>query len=321
MMDRPSREEALEKLLKDAMNTPIPPDVENRCRRQLAGFRTRLEERDARRFRPARFVHAAYRASWAVILIGVIAGGTMYLLAGNSTPTWAQVMERFASVSCLQGTMYVREGVLGAPVEMEFWMGRGGKLRLHVGNKVAFGDNGRFVEEVPIAPAARTSPGASTAEAQMRYLIEKMGRTDTFSFEILMRLLPELGDLSAPLCIQEPTVSKDLVVFDLAGKARPEWVRIWTLRESRLPVRVRYWDPSTAQSTDVLLSYGNEQPSEFFDPKAFKARLATCKTAADRAYALIADVGGQPVTPHDIETRKQAHDEAAKEPARAANGT
>lgn len=321
MKDRYRDEAAVEKLVKDVMNTEIPPDVEGRFRRHLTDFRTKLEDRHARRFRLTHFVRLAYRVSWAMIIIGVIAGGTLYLLAGNSTPTWAQVMERFASVSCLQGTMYVRDGVLGSPVEMEFWMGHGGKLRLHAGNKVIFGDKGRFIEDVPFGPAAPRSPESATAEATVQNLAEKMGGMDTFSFEVLLRLLPEIGELSAPLRIQEATVSKDLVVFDLASKDSPEWVRIWTLRESRLPVRVRYWDPRKAQSMDVLLSYGNEQPLEFFDPKAFKARLATCKTAADRAYALIADMGGQPVTPHDAQTQKRAREQAAKEPATAPSGT
>ena len=172
---------------------------------------------------------------------------------------------------------------------------------------MAFCENGQLIEEVAIGPAFATSQGLLSAEMTVQYFMKKMGRVDTFSFETLLQILPEMGTISAPLRNQEATISNDLVVFDMSGEESPEWVRIWTLRESRLPVRVLYWDPRTGYSTDVLLSYGNEQLPDFFDPEAFKVSLAAGGgSPADRAYALLKDVGGRPITPQDAAALAEA---------------
>ncbi len=308
MKEWPDNDHAIEAWLKDAMDKEIPREVEERLRDRLDDFKVRLVERDSRKPRAVRFARVAYRLSWAAVFMGVVFGGAWYLFVSSADPTWAQVMRRFATVSYLQATIYVREDALAMPVELELWSGYGGKLRLHVGNKVAFGDKGRFIEDVPVSPDRPAPPGMKMAEATVQHLVEKVGSADTFSFETLLRLLPDLGDLSAPLLIQDETVSNDLILFDLTSRTSPEWVRIWTLRESRLPVRVLYWDPRSGQTTDVLLSYGNQQSVEFFDPAAFKARLAECKTPSDRAYALLGDVAGRPVTPADAAALKKARE-------------
>jgi len=214
----------------------------------------------------------------------------------------------------VHATMYVRESAVSEPAQLELWMGHGGKLRLRAGGKVAFCENGQLIEEVAIGRAFATSQGLLSAETTVQYFMKKMGRVDTFSFETLLQLLPELGTISTPLRNQEATISNDLVVFDMSGEESPEWVRIWTLRESRLPVRVLYWDPRHGYSNDVLLSYGNEQSPEFFDPEAFKASLAAGGgSPADRAYALLRDVGGRPITPQDVAALAEAQKEQAEE--------
>jgi len=313
MREGMDRKDAVESMVKDAMEKDIPPEVEARLRGQLSEFRVRLAGRTRRGSAPRRMAHAAYRLGWAATLLLLVLGGAGYFFGSRTTPTWADVMERFASVSSLHATIYVRENVLAEPVQLELWMGHGGKLRLHAGNKVAFGDNGRVLEEVPIGSPANVSRGLRAAEQTVQYFINKLGRVDTFSFETLLRLLPELRTMSAPLHNQEATISKDLVVFDMTGENSPEWVRIWTLRESRLPVRVLFWDPRSAQTTDVLLSYGNPQLPEFFDPEAFKAILAAGGGPPDRAYALLKDVAGRPITPSDVAAFEKAREEEALE--------
>jgi len=297
MRDHNQPTDEVDSLVRDAMQKDLPPETEARLRRQLGEFRVRLANRAEGRPATRRVALSLGRAAAVVLTVLAVAG---YMFAGRSTPTWADVMERFASVSFLHATIYVRNDAVSEPAQLDIWMGHGGKLRLRVGGKVAFGDNGRVIDEVAIAPATAASKGLLLAEATVAYFINKMGRVDTFSFETLMQLLPEMSTISTPLRNQEASISRDLVVFDMTNEEGPEWVRIWALRESRLPVRVLFWDPRNAQTTDVLLSYGNEQPPAFFDLEAFKARLAAGGgTAADRAYALLEDVGGRPVTPQD----------------------
>lgn len=300
MKDSVNREEAVEQLLKEAMDKEIPSHVEERLRRRLAAFRTQLAVNAVEVRRPGRLARGANRLGWVVAVIVIFLGGGFYYITSNPVPTWADVLERITTVSSLHATIYVRAGASAAPVMLEVWMDYGGKIRLRAGNKVAFGDNGRFIEEVPIGPPADPSLGMAIAEETVQFLVTKMGRMDTFSFDVLLRMFPdELSHLSTPLRIQESTVSQDMVLFDITSEDSPEWIRVWTLRESRLPVRVLHWDPRSAQTTDVLLSYGNRQTPAFYDPAVFKKQLDTCATPADRAYALIQDSAGRPMTPKD----------------------
>jgi len=70
------------------------------------------------------------------------------------------------------------------------------------------------------------------------------------------------------------------VVFDVELPGTPEWVRIWALRESRLPVRIRVWDPRDGETTDAVFEYSREQADEFFDPElSLSANKSTLREA------------------------------------------
>ena len=315
------RKDAVDTLLKDAMRRELPCEVEARLQGQLREFRGRLASGGRRGSVTSRLAHTAYRLGWATALLVIAVGIGTYLVGGKATPTWADVMKRFASVPFLHATIYVRDNAMSETAQLEVWMGQRGKVRLRAGGKVAFGEGGRLIEEVPISSPFTMPRELLIAEQAVQQYIQKLGRVDAFSFETLLRLLPELGTLSAPLQNQHATISNDLVVFDIASQDSPEWVRIWALRESRLPVRVLFWDPRSAQSTDVILSYGNQQSPDFFDPEAFKASLAAGGTnAADRAYALMRDVGGRPITPRDAEALRKAREEKEPDEAQTATG-
>ncbi len=307
MKEKVTHEEAVERLLKEAMNKDIPSQVEQRLRRRLAMFRRQLAASGPERQPPGFLARRRNRLGWVMAVVVIFLGVGFYYITSNPEPTWADVLERITTVSSLQATIYVRTGVSAPPGMLEVWMDYGGKLRLHAGNKVAFGDNGRFIEEIPIGPPTDPSLGLAIAEETVQFLITKMGRMDTFSFDVLLRMFPdELSHLSNPLRLQEPTISRDIVLFDITSEDSPEWIRVWTLRESCLPIRVLHWDPRSAQTTDVLLSYGNRQSPEFYDPIEFKKQIAACVKPADRAYALIQDRAGRPMTPMDVHALTEA---------------
>jgi len=76
---------------------------------------------------------------------------------------------------------------------------------------------------------------------------------------------------------------------------------VYALRESRLPVGIRIWDPRNGESVDVFISYFKEQPDVFFDAQAFSTKLTdrNC-TEADLAHMFLKDPGGQFVTAKDL---------------------
>ncbi|HEO71533.1 MAG TPA: hypothetical protein ENN80_09725 [Candidatus Hydrogenedentes bacterium] len=288
------------------MKSEIPHDIHDRMYKHLDAFHAHLKHRATERFRPFRGrlwpLRLALAATAAALLLIT---GTL-LFGGTAEPTWAEVVEQFGSVPFFNATMYARSSAMAEPVQLELWMGLGGKLRLRAGNEVLFGDQGRAVEKVCFAPPSDSSPCVAHAERMVRSVIEQLGKAEAFDLNTLIQALPLQGALSPPLANHNASISRDLVVFDLTYEPSPEWVRIWALRESRLPMRLLFWQPETGESLDVVLSYGNPQPPEFFDPEAFRDAIASNSSMPNQAYALLDDTGGRAVTPQDVAEQKAA---------------
>lgn len=279
----------------------VPPGVEARLHAQLDTFREALatRNRSASPFRSMvmRLASAAVGAAITLVIVGALFGGT-------AKPTWADVVERFDTVPFFNATIYVRESALSQPVQLELWMSQGGRMRLRAGNRLYFGERGRIVEHFDIASEDTSSSSVRHAEGMVREVAERLGQADEFGLETFVQALPQRGAYSLPLENQNATISNDLVVFDIAEKGSPDWVRIWALRESRLPVRVKFWGANNAHCVDVALSYANTQPPEFFDPDAFRAAVEQGGVEnGNRIYLLLKDPGGRPLTPADLEPR------------------
>ena len=79
-------------------------------------------------------------------------------------------------------------------------------------------------------------------------------------------------------------ISEDMLVFDLDSTISPEWMRIWALRESKLPVRLRMWDPRDGECMDVFVTYEKQQPAEFFDHQKYEQLLKVQPAMSLLAY-------------------------------------
>jgi len=217
---------------------------------------------------------------------------------GGSNVAWADVVEKFRSVPFFSVSIYIKEDVISEPKQMELWMSRTGKTRLRVGTQVIFGHHGEIVEAFDI----KTRSGVE-ADEHAAFFLERIGEADEFSLDSIIRVMfgGQMQDVT-PLVNPDAVISQDLVVFDVELDHTPEWVRIWALRESRLPVRIRVWDPRNGDATDAVFEYSKEQADEFFDPNAFKQLLSGRKATSrvNFAYAFLKDPGGKRITPEDI---------------------
>jgi len=297
------REEAVDSMVNKAMKDEVPAEVRSRLHAQLGAFRDHVSYREAMRPRGRRVLRVAFRSAAAIAGAAIIFGIASVVFGTGPAPTWADVLEQFESTPSVNATVYVKSSAVAEPVQLELWMAQGGRLRLRAGNQVVFGEKGRTVATVSLADAPDASNSVLHAQRSVQQIVNVVARAETFSFDTLVQALPFEGTrtLSAPLANQNASVSNDLIVFDIACDQSPEWVRIWALRESRLPVRFIYWDPRNGSSVDVALSYGNQQPPEFFDPEAFRAHLAGGAAGpVEQAYGLLRDSGGRPLTPQDV---------------------
>lgn len=240
--------------------------------------------------RLSRFAAAAVILLAALTLIGEFGR----LLPGGGV-AWAEVTRRFQSVPFFNATIYMKEDATAEPRQMELWMSRDGRARVRVGTQVIFGRRGRVTDAFDVKSRATVEPDDGVA-----FFLRKLGETEEFSLDAVIRVMfgGEMQDVT-PLVNPDAVISQDVVVFDVDLPGTPEWVRIWALRESRLPVRITVWNPRDGASTDAILSYSREQQDEFFDPNAFETQLEDRSAGGqvNIAYAFLKDPGGRNVTP------------------------
>ncbi len=244
---------------------------------------------------------------WATAAIILIAVGVFlghWADFGSGNVAWADVAARFQTVPFFSATIYQKNDATAEPTQMELWMNHDGYIRLRIGKQIVFARGGRIVAY------ETTSRRTVEPDAMARAFIERISLAGEFSLEAIIEVMfgGEATDVT-PLVNPDAVISRDMVVFDVELPHTPEWVRIWALRESRLPARIRVWDPRDGACTDAVFEYSKEQRAEFFDPNAFGALLQgrDVVSGANTVYAFLQDPGGRNVTPEEMFEKSGYH--------------
>lgn len=251
-------------------------------------------------------------AAAAVIIIAAIIGINQFGGSVSLTSVaWADVVEKFRSMSFYNAVFYIKENAASEPKQIELWVSSEHKARLRVGSQLLFAENGKisagynFKDRILLNEAQYDEMGEA--------IIQKLCLHQTLSLENIVKTLHE-GELmeTTPQINPDAMISKDLLVFDIDSKISPQWMRIWTLRESKLPVRLRMWDPRDGECMDVMFTYEKQQPAEFFDSGKYKELLKesghiTGRGRTNLAYAYLKDPGGRDYVPEDLFNKSGYH--------------
>jgi hypothetical protein len=237
-------------------------------------------------------------AAAAVILLalGTLVGQFSGMLLGSGV-AWADVTQRFQSVPFFYASIYIKENALARPEQFELWMGAGGHARMRVGSQVIFGRNGQVTHAFDIRQRHETEADETAAG-----IVQLLATPQEFSLDTVIRSISagKLVDVT-PAMNAQAAIGEDLAVFDAQSVISPGWVRIYALRESKLPVGLRIWDPAEGFSVDALITYAKEQPEIFFDAEAFAQKVAeVSNNETSLAYMFLKDPGGQVITPKDL---------------------
>jgi hypothetical protein len=238
-------------------------------------------------------------AAAAVILIAVVLGLNYFGRSFSFTSVaWADVAEKFQSVEFFSVVFYEKDDALAQPEQIELWMGQGGNVRMRMGSQVIFGKDGLITKTFDISKHSVVEP-----DSRAKRMLEMLaGMGDRFSLNSLLNIAAG-GKLTnvTPLINSDAIISEDLVVFDIKLNDI-QWMRIWALRESKLPVQLRIWGSQFGSCLDAFLTYSNQQPKEFFDPNAFEQafRQQQENNRSNIAYAFLTDPGGEDITPKDM---------------------
>ncbi len=100
---------------------------------------------------------------------------------------------------------------------------------------------------------------------QYIHTLEEKGMLDAL-LHMMFRGDPPQGK---PVKSATVAASAGIEVFDYSHDATMQWARIWVLKESRLPIRMKLYQPNYEDFLLVTFDYTDPQPESFFDPDHF----------------------------------------------------
>jgi len=233
--------------------------------------------------RVARFAAAAVILLSLIIVVGQFGA---FIAGGNVA--WADVTQQFQTVPFFYASIYMKQNAQSWPLHCELWMSKGGNARVHVGSQVVFGRDGNVTRAFDIWQRRDVEADRAAGE-----IIRKLATQGEFSLETLIQCISagKLVDIT-PAMNAQAAISRDLVVFDAQLAVDPGSARIYALRESKLPVGLRIWEPAEGFMVDALITYPKEQPAISFDPEAFAAELHNpANSATSLIYLFLKEPG------------------------------
>jgi hypothetical protein len=291
--------------VKSAFSAEVPWRVEEKLKARLAGFHEDLQLHPhisgecryplAMRLKTVALLGRLTRPlAMAGVAMAVIA--TLFIVSqGQSQPTWANVLKQFGRSTFVTASVYIRHQPFAEPEMVEYWFGRGNRLRILSGHLVT------FISEGNVQTFDLATRGPGVADGPTKFIMNLYGYENS-----LIPLAAYLKTLYVDLCEGKtsgstyqinasPEISEDLLVYDLKHKLSGLFLRVWVHKTSMLPVRLHYWNEYGSR-TDVLFSYAKEQPDGFFDPALFAATMRKGPentSTAQLMYLGLEDAGGR----------------------------
>jgi outer membrane lipoprotein-sorting protein len=204
-------------------------------------------------------------AAAAVIVIAVFIGIEQFDTNSPSV-VWADVAERFESVPFFNITIYLRDPS-NKTRKIEIWKSEDSRIRAHEGNKVFFKDLSKDKNKFTIFD--RSTKKLVNGDENLPSFIRRLcGNEGRFSLDTLTESFPSDVKGIIPLETADTAASKETVLFRAKAKEiAPERLKIWALRESKLPIR--FFVRPDQGYMDLFFDYSEQKDAAFFDPAAF----------------------------------------------------
>ena len=201
----------------------------------------------------------------AVIIIAVIIGVNPF---GNSKTNvlWADVAKSFESVPFFRLTIYLGYDNSDEAKKIEIWKSEDSHVRAHEGNKVIFADFSKKEKNIIAFDRATKQPINNMGYVSM--ILKELCSEGRFSLNTIINIIPSEDGITS-VETADTAASKETVVFEIKHKETPEWISIWALRSSKLPVRMCFHDPRNNEHGDFFFDYSEQKNPTFFDPDAF----------------------------------------------------
>ena len=287
--------------LQETFNKEVPVEIEKTLKKMLDGFRKDLKEhpffekKKWHRLFAWRWLSPFYIPAFRFLFLSftVVAGLVIItLFFGNKSPTWADVEEQFRAIPCCTVSVYLKDGFGSETIHTQYWVGKGGKVRIHDGCKITFAKRDEFIRTFDIKKRSESKP-SWYAYSILRALNKSKNQGKTTLKSIIEAMTVEDVINATSIVISDAEVSRDLLVFDAESYDTLWFIRVWALRESKLPIRILKWHRRYDRYEEILFNYSKEQSADFFDPDAFAEKLQDPSIDEyDLKYMFLKDPGG-----------------------------
>lgn len=204
-------------------------------------------------------------AAAAVIIIAVLIGIGHFGRDGSSVAL-ADITEQFESVPFFNLTIYLSYDTSAEAKKVEIWKSSDSRFRVHEENKVIFAgfSNG----EINIVAFDKTTRQPANPMGYSSFFLEDLHSDGRFSLNTIISCIPSEEGITT-VKTADTAASEETVVFEIKHKETPEWLSIWALRGSKLPVRMCFHDPRNGEFGDFFFDYSEQKDAQFFDPNTF----------------------------------------------------
>ncbi len=219
-------------------------------------------------------------AAAAVILIAVFIGMEIFGI-NNSSIAWGDISKHFESVPFFNLTTYIREDDSSEIRKIQIWKSEDSRVRGQAENGITFVDlkDGKIklttfdqhseskleAVDISIRQSAKDPNISLTA-----ILWDTLCTKGQFSLDTLIKSFPSNVSGITPVEAADTVASKEIIVFEAKSQTTPQYLTIWALRESKLPLLMQFRDPRSGEYGDFIFNYSHKMEPSFFDPEAFK---------------------------------------------------
>jgi hypothetical protein len=204
-------------------------------------------------------------AAAAAIIVAVLIGIGHFGRDGSSIAL-ADITEQFESVPFFNLTIYLSYDASAEAKKVEIWKSDDSRFRVHEENKVIFA--GFSTGEINIVAFDKTTRQPANPTGYSSFFLEDLHSDGRFSLNTIISCIPSEEGITT-VKTADTAASEETVVFEIKHKETPEWLSIWALRNSKLPVRMCFHDPRNGEFGDFFFDYSEQKDAKFFDPNAF----------------------------------------------------
>jgi hypothetical protein len=261
--------ENIEKFIK---NTPIHsnPDVNQAVLKdllkQIDNTETRKPTDALPNIRRTLMKNPITKLAAASVVITAVLIGINHFGMSTTSILWADVAEHFELVPFFNLTIYLSYDASAEAKKVEIWKSDDSRFRVHEENKVIFAgfSNG----EINIEAFDKTTRQPANPMGYSSFILEDLHSDGRFSLNTIINCIPSEEGITS-VKTADTAASEETVIFEIKHKETPEWISIWALRGSKLPVRMCFHDPRNGEFGDFFFDYSEKKNAQFFDPKAF----------------------------------------------------